>query len=257
MASLAFKKHGNGKKTVIFIHGFGEIKEMWSTFIPLFQNHFETHTFYTIDLPGFGESPWDDSIERLHDVSDKINDFVIEENLENVHLIGHSLGGYIINECLVCFPNKITSVCYFHSSLFSDTDEKKEQRNKTIEFIKTNGKEAFLKNFIPGLFYFETKSRHHTVVNEAIKQGLVNPKNSYIKYMEMMRDRPDLSENMRNLNIPFHFISGRNDNSFPLEKVISQFTFPKISTGLLLDKCGHMGMFEYPEDCAFSIQSTL
>ena len=55
----------------------------------------QTNTVYTIDLPGFGLSEEPDKSWDIYDYEDLVTKFIQYFSLDNVILVGHSLGGAI------------------------------------------------------------------------------------------------------------------------------------------------------------------
>lgn len=250
---LSFKTFGSGKKHIIFLHGYCEVKEMWDGFIPKFSGLFKNYTFISLDLPGFGQSPISREINSLENVADSIADFLKSTNINSAIWIGHSLGAYVLMSLLRNNESMINGLCFFHSSIFEDKPEKKAQRNKVIEFISENGKETFIKSFIPNLFYSEKKDQLQAQIENSISQALQNSELSMLHYMEMMRDRADLSQLLKSSNFPVHFIAGRNDTSVPMDISEKQSKYIRRSSSLVIEDCGHMGMFEKPDLCSKSI----
>ena len=80
-------------EVVVMVHGFGGDKDNW----PLYARHFtKRYRVIAPDLPGFGGNVRDPKLnyggpaqtERLHA-------FVTELGLDNIHLAGNSMGGFI------------------------------------------------------------------------------------------------------------------------------------------------------------------
>ena len=67
-------------------------------------------------------------------------------------LIGHSLGGYVALAMVEKRPDLFAGLGLFHSTAYADSAEKKQSRNKVIEFVNKNGAKAFTTNFITPLF---------------------------------------------------------------------------------------------------------
>ncbi|MEQ8360758.1 MAG: alpha/beta hydrolase [Cytophagales bacterium] len=256
-SDLSYKSFGEGNKHVIFLHGYCEVKEMWDDFIPLFKDFFDSYKFISIDLPGFGESQMPESLNSLSDAAALVAEFVRSLGADKSIWIGHSLGGYVILNLLDQYDEMLEGICLFHSSIYADSQEKKEQRIKTSNFIRENGKEAFLLNFIPNLFFEKNKISCNKDIHKSIKQGMQNSEESMTKYMEMMRARLDKSNELAASKLPVHFICGKNDSALPLNISQKQIRHISNSSSIILDECGHMGMFEYPIESSRSIKSFL
>ena len=81
---------GKGKP-IILIPGFTVPGEVWNPLVKELENNYECHV---VTLAGFGgkapiEFPW------LPKVNESLHSYITDNNLENVTVIGHSLGGTI------------------------------------------------------------------------------------------------------------------------------------------------------------------
>lgn len=76
---------------VLLIHGFGASSYSWRHLVePLAQNH----RVITIDLKGFGESPKPrDDAYSVYDQARLVRNFILQNKLQDLHIIGHSYGG--------------------------------------------------------------------------------------------------------------------------------------------------------------------
>ncbi len=90
---LAYSEAGEEHPdTLVFIHGLGETMQTWAKNIPGLKKHFHC---IAIDLPGHGQSQAGDYPYTPFFFADTIAEFLIQQNLSQVSLIGHSLGGQI------------------------------------------------------------------------------------------------------------------------------------------------------------------
>lgn len=90
---IAYERTGSGDTTLIFVHGWACDRTYWDQQITALETDFQ---IIALDLPGHGETPVfgeDWSIDRFgSDVADLVNELA----LENVILVGHSMGGPIV-----------------------------------------------------------------------------------------------------------------------------------------------------------------
>ena len=148
MTNLFFQESGSGQP-VILLHGFPFHHGIWGKFA---QRLSASYHVYTVDLPGFGKSPILKTPFTLDQIGESIVTWVSGMNLQKPVLIGHSLGGYVALAAIKKDPGLFSSLGLFHSTAYADTEEKKQSRNKVIEFIEKNGVAAFTSNFIAPLF---------------------------------------------------------------------------------------------------------
>src|SRR5919108_4097602 len=90
--NLHFAALGKGR-TLLFLHGFGANSYTWSKVSPTLSQNYR---LILIDLKGHGASPKpNDRAYSLHDQAELVSAFITDNGLEDVTLIGHSLGGGI------------------------------------------------------------------------------------------------------------------------------------------------------------------
>jgi pimeloyl-ACP methyl ester carboxylesterase len=90
-ANVHFVKAGKGSP-ILFLHGLGGSWRDWSANLPAFAADYRV---MAMDFPGFGESDKPEvrySIEWLTDVVEK---FLQEQEIDQVTLVGHSIGGVV------------------------------------------------------------------------------------------------------------------------------------------------------------------
>src|SRR5579859_274110 len=148
MEEIFFRKLGKGK-SVILIHGFCETHEIWSGFAEDFSGEFEV---FSVDLPGFGKSPIPPPPFSIRDIALKMLDWTDRNNISQPFVVGHSLGGYVALAMAQLEQEKISGICLFHSTPYPDSEERKSNRNRVMEFVKVNGVGPFVDTFVPGLF---------------------------------------------------------------------------------------------------------
>lgn len=235
--------HIKGKGApIVFIHGFCEDSSMWENFIIPFSKN----KIIRIDLPGFGTS---DVIENLsvEQAADIIKDVLDDLEIKKCIIIGHSMGGYVSLAFAKKYSALLNGLGIFHSHPYADTEEKKEGRKKSIEFIKKNSHIHYIKQLIPALFPSKFAGSNNFLVNKMIHQASSFPANGIINGLQLMLNRPDQSEVLKNIKCPVLFIVGLDDELVPVEKSLEQTALPDVAHIHVLKGIGHMGMFESPK----------
>ncbi|MBL0234824.1 MAG: alpha/beta hydrolase [Chitinophagaceae bacterium] len=246
---VSHRRIGNGPP-VLLIHGFGEDRRVWDGVV----NELEKEYSLIIpDLPGTGLSPLvpDMSIEGMAEALVPI----LPEG--PIAVIGHSMGGYIALALLGKYPDKLNSLALFHSTSYADSDEKKQARLKSIEFIKQHGAFEFLKTSIPNLFSALSKQKMAGAINDFIDQQAGSEASSLIAYYEAMMNRPDRRSLLKNSRIPLLFLLGKYDVAVPFSDGLAQCHLPAISYIHILRRSGHMGMMEEAESANKALKNYL
>ncbi|NMM47415.1 alpha/beta fold hydrolase [Marinigracilibium pacificum] len=226
---------------VVLLHGFCEDNSLWNGLIDALAHDYRV---LAPDLPGFGKSnPLEDkvSIERVADV---IKAWMDHHHLNDVHLIGHSLGGYVALALADKYPEALASLGLFHSTAYADTIEKKGTRDNVISFVRNNGVQKFISSFVSPLFHYSNRSDLKDIISSMIEIGKQVDEDVLIEYTEAMRDRVDRRYVLRNFKNPILFIAGAEDSAVPRMHSENQIEELHADNCVLLDNTCHMGMYE-------------
>lgn len=102
--SLKVKIVGNGQP-ILFIPGLACNGDVWNETVEVLKDQFECHV---LTLPGFGgNEAIDVSDGFLPKMKDRIVNYIVENNLENPILIGHSLGGFLALDISSSYPELV------------------------------------------------------------------------------------------------------------------------------------------------------
>jgi pimeloyl-ACP methyl ester carboxylesterase len=239
-----------GKKNnpcLLFLHGYLETGMIWKNFIPLLTNE-----FYIIcpDIPGHGNSGVFAEIHEMNNLALAIDEIVKEEEIGKFHIIGHSMGGYLALAYRKIFPAKLISCTLFHSTCFPDTEEKKKNRDREIDFIKKGKKELIFNTNIPKAFADDNLVNMSADIEIAKEIGRTNDDEGIISLLRGMKSRADHTLLMKEAEVPYLLIAGKKDNYIPfevMEKIQKLGTNIELKT---LENSGHMGFMEEPQKSA-------
>ncbi|MEZ4956340.1 MAG: alpha/beta hydrolase [Saprospiraceae bacterium] len=90
--SLAYIEKGSGEQTLLMIHGLGNNSLAWKKMMENLQADFRC---IAIDLPNYGLSQAADHPFTMSAFALTVQQFSLKMQLQNVVLIGHSMGGQI------------------------------------------------------------------------------------------------------------------------------------------------------------------
>ena len=105
--SIAYTVSGTGSPVLVFIHGWMCDQTYWAAQAASFS---ETHTVVTIDLAGHGESGMEREGWPLMAFGADIEAVVEALDLDQVILIGHSMGGPVVLEAARLMPKRVLGV---------------------------------------------------------------------------------------------------------------------------------------------------
>lgn len=234
---LNYLKTGSGKTTLVLIHGYCENNTCFTEQVLFFKDH---ATVIAIDLPGFGLSPSIAAI-TIDYMAELVHEVLVQEKVQKCILLGHSMGGYVTLAFAELFPSLLLGFGLIHSTSYADTDERKAKRLQVVSFIEEHGKEAYINNFIPGLFA-PTSSKEN--ISSAISQGLISEAEGIKAAALAMKDRPDRTSILKQTNLPVFFGIGKLDALIPEQAMFEQAGLCKVAYIAYLQKSAHMGMME-------------
>ena len=163
-----------------------------------------------------------------------------EVGLKKPIVIGHSLGGYVTMAMVAQEESFFRAVGLFHSTAFPDSEERKTNRNKVIEFVRSHGATPFIDTFVPSLFY----RKDHPAVSAVYQIAAQTSPAAIMAYAAAMRDRPSHIETLKNFDRPVLLLGGDQDQSIPVDIMQEMGRTAKHSILNILPQTGHAGMYE-------------
>lgn len=228
---------------VVFLHGFCENLSIWNDFMPDIASN---HRFISLDLPGFGGSPLLENT-TIENVGECVYQFLRNIGIDKCHIFGHSLGGYVALAIEEKHSEFTLSIGLIHSNAFADGEEKKINRNKSIEFIQKHGADTFLQTFVPSLFNPERREELQDTIQLLSNLTKETSQETMIAYTSAMRDRKDRSNLISQPGKAILFVAGAHDGLINMELSISHKALIQNGEFHVLPNSGHVGMYEEPE----------
>jgi pimeloyl-ACP methyl ester carboxylesterase len=236
MSSISYRTMGSGKP-VVLLHGFCESNQVWGVFATLLAQRCQ---LIVPDLPGFGASQLPKTPFSIDDVAKIMWEWLDSINVTNPILIGHSLGGYVVLAMTHRRSGSVPGFSLFHSTAKADTPDKKQNRDKTIDFVNKNGVAPYIKTYVPGLFF----NKENPAMKDVYDIAYSTPAATLVGYAEAMRDRPARRNVLDDFDKPVLMIAGEKDDIIPLDSLMDQAIQLRKGRLSILSDTGHMGMLE-------------
>jgi pimeloyl-ACP methyl ester carboxylesterase len=243
---------------VMLVHGFGEDGNVWNEVATSLSADYQ---IIIPHLSGSYLSPIDNLsiVENLsmESMAKDLHKILDTEKIDQVVMLGHSMGGYITLAFAEKYENKLRAFGLIHSTSYADSDTKKEARLKSIEFLKNNSTQSFLEVATPNLFGVQYKETHPEKINELIERASQITEASMMAYLRAMRKRKDRTDILKKTKKPVFFCIGMQDNAVNHQDAIEQSKLPANTEVLILEEAGHQGMMEAPEKLTEAIRKFL
>ena len=167
-----------------------------------------------------------------------LRDFIEFKKLDNVILLGNSLGGHIGLYHTKMFPDKVKALIITGSSgLYESAMGGGYTKRSDYEVIKKKAQDVF----------YDPKIATKEVVDEVY--ATVNDRHKLIKTLAIAKSaiRHNMAKDLPKMEIPTCIIWGKNDTVTPPE-VADEFNELLPDFDLFwIDKCGHAAMMEHPD----------
>ena len=177
-----------------------------------------------------------------------VNRFLEKLNLQNIHLLGNSLGGHVALIQILKFPQRIKTLILTGSSgLFENAMGDTYPKRGNKEYIRK--KTAYT--------FYDPATATDELVDEVFE--ITNNRLKAMKIIALAKSaiRHNLGEELKEIKQPTLLIWGKNDNITP-PFVAEEFHKLIPNTELFyIDKCGHAPMMEVPDEFNRILESFL
>ena len=233
--TINITRSGSGQ-AMLLLHGAGGSANLEE----LRENLAEDYEVILPDHPGFGLSQQSNYLNSVSDLSFYYLDFIKELNLKDIHLVGHSMGGWIAAEVAVRSTANITS----------------------LTLISSAG--IHVKGVTKGDIFLW--SPEELVRNLYVNQDIISDMLSYEASSEeieiMVRNRvaaaryawhprfynPDLAKWLHRIDIPTLILWGGQDKIFPAEYATAFKELIPHAQMEILNQCGHVPHMDRPDE---------
>lgn len=246
-----YRTEGKGK-AVMLVHGFVEEGSMWNGTLQALSKNYKV---IAPDLPGFGQSSMINSKLSMETYAELLHKILEKEKVKQCILIGHSMGGYAALYFAENHPSFLKGLGLINSHCFEDSAEKKGNRKKGNEFIANYGTKVFVNEIYNNLFHSSFKKKNQKLIKEMIADAEKYLPQALIATNIAMMNRKDKSHVLTETKVPVLLISGKEDETVPLEYSLKQASFAAVTDFHLFDKTKHMSVFEKKKETIAAIEN--
>jgi pimeloyl-ACP methyl ester carboxylesterase len=226
---------GGSGPPLLFLHGSSGA----SAWLPFMQSLASKFDVIVPEHPGFGDSETPDWLDTIHDLAYFYLDFLAQLDLDRVHLVGVSLGGWIAAELAVRDTNRLASL-----TLVDAAGIHVAGATQIDTFLRSD--EQRIRDF------FHDPARAEEMIARVLRPELedVTMKNRIATAKLAWQPRaydPHLRKWLHRIDVPTLIIWGANDRLFPMEYAYAWQQLIPGSEAVVIPECGHVPQIEKPE----------
>ena len=197
---------------LVLVHGYLGSSEMWNL-----QKEFLSKNFRVISpaLPGFGESHKVRSLSSINDIAKLILKCLDEKKINEFHLMGHSMGGMIVQEMVKISKNRVKKLICFATGSIGDIPGRFEPMDTTRERLKKDGLKKTVCRVSQKWFVEGDKAKYYYFCENAVKNISIETADNALIAMKNWKG----FENLKNIKQNTLIIWGDKDVSYNFDQV--------------------------------------
>lgn len=231
-----------GDETILLLHGYLETLYIFNEFIEILEKKYR---IIAIDLPGHGLSGSDKEMNSMEFSAGVAADILKKSGIEKAYVAGHSMGGYVAQNCVKLFPEMFKGLILLNSTPFADSPEKKEDRKREIELILSAKLGHLASLSIPKMYAPSNLRRLDEKIEETVEITETHDPNGIVACIKGMMERSETKDVLAKTE-KVMLVFGTEDKfitSVTQESLVSEFPHAK---AVVIPETGHNSFIEAP-----------
>ena len=191
---------------IVFIHGVGLDRKMWTPQI----NYFSNYSTLTYDLLGHGKTPFEKEKIKIQDYVEQLQSLTELLNIDKFHLVGFSIGSLIALNFAADFQQKLSSLTLIATTYKRNAKQRQEviDRVNLAKLNKPISQLALNRWFTDK--YLEKNPNVHEDFLKILTKDVLEQKN-FIKAYELFAHYVDDVEKIKNIDTKTLVMTGSID----------------------------------------------
>jgi pimeloyl-ACP methyl ester carboxylesterase len=194
-------------------------------------------------LPGFGESHDVKSLNSINKMAEEIINVLDQKKIDKFNLIGHSMGGMIVQEITKLIGDRVNKLICFATGSIGDIPGRFETMDETREKLKKEGTQLSFSRVPLKWFVKGDKDKNYFLCENAVKNVSLETADNALLAMKNWRGK----ENLKNIKNETLIIWGDKDTSYNFDQVNTLKKNIKNSRLEIFKDCAHNAHLEQPD----------
>jgi len=227
--------------TLVLVHGFLGSSDMWGPQIEFFKDDFRV---IVPALPGFGKSSAVNPCDSIESMAKVILNLLEKKEIKNFNLLGHSMGGMIVQEIAKIAGEKILKLICYGTGPRGNIPGRFETIDESREKLKINGLDVTAHRIAKTWFIEGDKSKYFYLCDEAGKQTSLEAADKGLVAMKNWNG----IENLKNIKNETLIVWGDQDKAYNFNQVETLNNNIPNSDLNIIKGCSHNVHLEKPEE---------
>ncbi len=225
---------------LVLVHGFLGSSKMWKPQINFFKNYYRV---ISPDIPGFGKSNKAKPYDNISSIAKLLLNCLKEKKINKFHLLGHSMGGMIVQEMARIAGSKILKLICYSTGPIGKIPGRFETIKKSKENLKKKGLRRTANNIVRTWFIKADKSKYFNLCIECGNQTSFEAADKALTAFQKWNGINAL-KNIKNETL---IVWGDKDKSYNLDQIITLKENIENSKLEIFKDCAHNVHLEKPE----------
>ena len=231
---------GSGAPLVL-VHGFLGSSDMWRPQINFFKNNFRV---IAPALPGFGNSSSINSCNSIECMAKAILNLLEKKEIKNFNLLGHSMGGMIVQEIAKIAGDKILKLICYGTGPRGNIPGRFETIDQSRNKLKIDGLKETAYRIAQTWFIKGDKAKYFFLCEEAGKKTSLEAADNGLLAMQNW----DGVKNLKNIKNETLIIWGDQDKAYNFNQVETLSDNIPNSNLKIIKGCSHNVHLEKPDE---------
>ena len=235
---------------LVLVHGFLGSSKMWGPQIDFFKRNFR---LITPDLPGFGKSTHIKSHDSIISLANLILDCLKDKQINKFYLLGHSMGGMIVQEMAKIYGDKISKLICYSTGPIGEMPDRFETMDESRNNLKKIGLESTARNIAKTWFILSEKAKYFDLCIQAGKETSVDAADNALIAMKKYNG----TNNLKFIKNETLIIWGDKDKSYNYKQIQTLKENISNSSLVIFKECAHNIHLEKIEEFNKTVQNFL
>ena len=226
---------------LVLVHGFLGSSQMWEPQIEYFKKNYRV---ITPDLPGFGKSNKSESYNSITSMAQIIIECLKKKKVEKFYLLGHSMGGMIVQEIVNIVGNQVSKLICYGTGPIGEVPGRFETMDQSKEKLQKEGLKITSHRIAKTWFVREEKAKYFYLCLDAGRATNLESANNALLAMKNWNGLKKL-KNIKNQTL---IIWGDQDKSYNFDQADILNQNIKNSELKIFKGCSHNTHLEKPDE---------